>query len=113
MAKNKELQSEAAKRHYQQNRTAMIARSKQFTTEARQRNRDYIWQIKIKSICLDCGYSDPRALQFHHISDKDGNVADAIRRAWGLEKLKKEIAKCVVLCANCHQIRHFNERSGV
>jgi predicted HNH restriction endonuclease len=29
-----------------------------------------------------------------------------------LRRLQEEMAKCVVLCANCHRIRHWNERQG-
>ncbi len=37
------------------------------------------------------------------------NIGDAGRRKLSLDRVKKEIAKCIVLCANCHFIRHWQE----
>ena len=58
--------------------------------------------------CSHCGYKkNPVALQFHHVdpSTKLYNVA-CMRRSsykqWG--KIKTEMRKCIVLCANCHSI---------
>jgi len=39
------------------------------------------------------------------------NVADAVRNGLSLDTIKKEIEKCIVLCANCHAIRHYNLRN--
>ena len=39
------------------------------------------------------------------------NVADAVRNGISLDTIKKEIKKCIVLCANCHAIRHYNMRN--
>jgi hypothetical protein len=39
------------------------------------------------------------------------NVADAVRNGISLDTIKKEISKCIVLCANCHAIRHYNVRN--
>ncbi len=65
----------------------------------------YEWKKTLK--CSRCGYDDYRALQFHHHSDKEHNVADMVRKSMCLESIKKEANKCEVLCANCHQIEHF------
>jgi len=39
------------------------------------------------------------------------NVADAVRDGISLDRIEKEIEKCIVLCANCHAIRHYNMRN--
>ena len=52
--------------------------------------------------CMDCGIKDIRVLEFDHLDDKLENVSNLLD---SLVKLKAEIAKCEVVCANCHKIR--------
>src|SRR5437870_4691971 len=61
--------------------------------------------------CLDCGCADYRCLAFHHneAAEKELNVADMVRRVHSRAHILREIAKCIVLCSNCHQIRHADE----
>ena len=58
--------------------------------------------------CNLCGYNKcNRALEFHHI-DPDlkefGISASGITRSW--ERVKKELDKCLLVCANCHAELH-------
>ena len=56
--------------------------------------------------CEICGYSDDiGTFQFHHINpiEKDFKISDSL---YSWEKLKKELDKCVMLCANCHSKEH-------
>jgi hypothetical protein len=60
--------------------------------------------------CSACGYSKCHAaLEFHHRSrEKDfGISAKGYTRSW--EKVKQELDKCVLLCANCHREAHSGE----
>lgn len=57
-----------------------------------------------ESGCVDCGETDIRVLEFDHKGDKEFNVSSLMRMN-SLEKLKNEIAKCEVVCANHHRIR--------
>ena len=74
---------------------------------------EYVQHIKSQLRCADCGERHPATLQFHHPNseDKEFNVADAVRNGISLDRIKKEIDKCIVLCANCHAIRHYNMRN--
>lgn len=55
--------------------------------------------------CADCGNSFPTCcMDFHHLFDKKFEIGRCIH--FGLKRLKAEIAKCVVICSNCHRIRH-------
>jgi len=63
--------------------------------------------------CIKCGYSHTAALQFHH---RDPNQKDfelsvictlATKNKW--EKIKEELDKCDVLCANCHAVLHWEQ----
>lgn len=73
---------------------------------------DFIWEYKKQHACVDCGIADPRVLQFDHLRDKLYNIADMPRLRVTLQKIIDEIAKCVIRCANCHQIKTF-ERAGI
>lgn len=55
--------------------------------------------------CYFCGYSKcQNALDFHHIdpSTKEFGIGSkGYTRSW--EKVKEELNKCVLVCANCHR----------
>ncbi len=58
--------------------------------------------------CENCGYSRCiDALEFHHrdSSKKDFSISEkGYTRSW--VKVKEELDKCVLLCANCHREFH-------
>lgn len=61
--------------------------------------------------CIKCGEKDPACLDFHHRNgklDKLGNIGTF--RKFGKQRILDEIAKCDVLCANCHRKHHRDER---
>ena len=74
---------------------------------------EYIQDIKKQLCCADCGERHPATLHFHHLNseEKKFTIGDAVNRGFSLNRIKKEIEKCIVLCANCHAIRHFNMRN--
>jgi hypothetical protein len=60
--------------------------------------------------CLDCGESDPIVLEFDHLRDKEFSISSGVRdRNWA--SVLDEIAKCDVVCANCHR-RRTAKRGG-
>jgi predicted transcriptional regulator len=59
--------------------------------------------------CEKCGYATCLgALDFHHKNPilKDPNWINI--RSWTPHKIKKELDKCMLLCANCHRELHWN-----
>ena len=58
--------------------------------------------------CEECGYSRCiDALEFHHrdSSGKDFSISEkGYTRSW--KKVKEELDKCILLCANCHREIH-------
>jgi len=63
--------------------------------------------------CIDCGETRFATLQFDHRDDvfKFDNVSTMIGRQSNWNKIKKEIDKCDVRCANCHSIRTSKQQS--
>ena len=59
--------------------------------------------------CMDCGVSYPYyVMDLDHQRDKIMNVSGFIRSK-NIPALKLEIAKCEVVCANCHRERTHGE----
>lgn len=58
--------------------------------------------------CLFCGYSRcSGALDLHHIDPTKKDFSLSVRgltRSW--ERIKDELDKCVLVCANCHREIH-------
>ena len=65
------------------------------------------------SFCERCGYNKcDGALEFHHLdpNEKDFSISSSGNtRAW--ELIKKELDKCIMVCANCHREIHEEERN--
>lgn len=72
----------------------------------------FITELKKKIKCEHCGNADWRTLQFHHRDreSKSFSLADAAGKCASVERIMSEIDKCIVLCANCHQAIHQEER---
>jgi len=73
-----------------------------------------IHEYQMEKGCMDCGYNaHPAALEFDHVSGKKlFNIGEEVGNR-SREKLWEEIAKCDVVCANCHSIRTANRRQRV
>lgn len=64
--------------------------------------------LKSEAGCSNCGEKDFRCLDFHHndATTKAFGIAAAVRFAsW--EAIQTEVAKCQILCANCHRKFHY------
>jgi 5-methylcytosine-specific restriction endonuclease McrA len=93
----------AEKRTYKERRTYLI--------KAVQRRREKVRLMAVSykgGRCQVCGYDRCiEALEFHHLdpTQKDFGISKkGYTRSW--EKVKAEIAKCTLLCANCHREIH-------
>lgn len=66
--------------------------------------KQWIWNYLLEHPCVDCGETDPVVLEFDHIypETKSFNISNKINE-YGLKKLKEEIDKCEIRCANCHR----------
>jgi hypothetical protein len=106
--KNREQQLSAQRKNYRENKS----RYKNNQYQRRLEKAKWFYELKTTLKCCKCGQNHPACLQFHHIdsSTKMGDVTDLVRSGYKKEIILAEIAKCVVLCANCHMIEHWNER---
>jgi hypothetical protein len=72
---------------------------------AKRRRKIKLMAIEYKGRrCQICGYNKcPGALDLHHINGKkDFGIGDkGYTRSW--ERTKKELDKCILVCANCHR----------
>lgn len=60
-----------------------------------------------KWACVKCGYDKCQAaLEFHHVESQDKDFTVAQRYSVSFEKLRTEIEKCILVCANCHREIH-------
>jgi hypothetical protein len=56
--------------------------------------------------CSNCGYNKCNAaLEFHHLDPNEKDIS-YLNNRMSFTKLKLELDKCVLLCANCHREHH-------
>jgi hypothetical protein len=61
--------------------------------------------------CIDCGYNKClQALEFDHVDPMQKEFTISGGHCFSWEKIKNELDKCVLRCANCHRERHATER---
>ena len=99
---------------------------KEYDRERHQKNREKILQqkkdrrllirewfdtYKSNLSCEKCGENHIATLDFHHIdsNEKEYIISDMVRYGFSIENIEKEISKCIILCANCHRILHYEE----
>ena len=100
MNRCKQCDADEKKRHKQ----TPIGRAVNRSIQRKHGQRVKQLRIRLKnSGCFVCGYTQCyAALEFHHLrgKDKDMNECGTYR------SLMREVARCVVVCANCHREIH-------
>ena len=106
----KECAHKIDKQHYDANPNRKLF-IRQSTLDARERNREYIWEYLKTHCCVDCSEPDPLVLEFDHLYGKEDSVCIMCNNASSIERIQKEIDKCEIRCANCHRrktVKDFN-----
>jgi len=63
--------------------------------------------------CMDCGGKFPSVcMDFDHVRGKKSFTIAGVMH-YKLERLLAEIAKCDVVCANCHRLRTASRKSSL
>src|SRR6476660_8530747 len=93
--------------YFQQRRVELIAGKRRREAELVARMR----ALKSEP-CADCGGRfHPAAMTFDHLpgTNKRADIATLVRRS-SIKLARQEMAKCELVCANCHAIRTYERR---
>ncbi len=58
--------------------------------------------------CHDCGHTYQQCVyEFHHLDPNKKDVNPSKALSWSEDRMWTELSKCIMLCSNCHKVRHF------
>ena len=104
-AKNKDKKAADNAKWKSENKERRLAVKKAHYERARKR----LNELKSKP-CHDCGQTfQPECMDFDHVRGEK-LMGVGLLVAGRIERLETEIAKCDLVCANCHRIRTYNNR---
>ncbi len=103
--KEKWLSPEAAERQW----AAIKKAVNDWQVKRHKANRQFLNAYKLEKGCVRCGYKEfPEALDFDHI-DPTQKAKELSRMPYSTkDSLLNEMAKCRVVCANCHRAHTNN-----
>ena len=105
---NREKMRAYRREWYYRNRESSIRRAAATRLEAKRIASEYVTALKANP-CTDCGGRfHPWAMQFDHVgTDKTAGISRMVTQGMSLKRIKAEIAKCELVCANCHAVRTY------
>lgn len=107
----KACQSKQRRRWYKRNKKSHIENVRRNKKKAIAEAQEFVWDYLSLHPCVDCGESDPVVLEFDHVRGKKRmSVSNMTKEGYSVSAIKKEIACCVVRCANCHRRKTSRER---
>jgi hypothetical protein len=91
--------------HYNSNKEYYLSKSKKRNKKLRDEVNDFLRKHLLRHPCIDCGESDIVVLEFDHkgIIPKLKAVSQLKNYQVPIYKIKEEIEKCEIRCANCHR----------
>lgn len=92
-----------------ENKAAHNARAVKRNAKNKEARRQYIRQQKDVP-CTDCNQRYPYyVMQFDHVrGEKKFDLSQAATMWASMDRIIEEVAKCEVVCANCHAIRSWS-----
>jgi len=99
---------EADKRYYTTHKKRMVQQIAESKARRADQNQTWLLEYLTEHPCVDCGGDDILVLEFDHVRGrKKADVVKLVKQGYSLKTIQKEIAKCVVRCANCHRRRTY------
>ena len=96
--------AEYKQEHYAANRQRYIDSAKRRRRAVVAERVEFLVAYLREHPCVDCGEGDPVVLEFDHLRDKKFGIGKGWRdHEW--QRVLDEMAKCEVVCANCHRRR--------
>src|SRR5262252_1068828 len=105
--RNRQKQLEYQRAWYARNKQKQLA----WNRDRKEKMKLWWQELKSSLHCARCPENHPAALDFHHQnqSQKDRDLGNCVGRGWSKERILDEVAKCTVLCSNCHRKLHWEE----
>ncbi len=96
--------AEYKQQHYAANKVRYIENAATYRRQMAIERTDWLLEFFLANPCADCGETDAVVLEFDHLWDKKFSIASNFyTKPW--DDILEEIAKCEVVCANCHRRR--------
>lgn len=75
--------------------------------------QEMLAKIKEKNGCTDCGNNYPwYVLDFDHVYGKKVANIGQMLNYFSVEDILKEVAKCDIVCSNCHRERTYKRKNN-
>ncbi len=108
---DKEAAKAYARQHYLNNKKLYKARANESRPKQIKKNKQWLLDYLRSNPCVDCGEADVEILQFDHVEMIGSKAKRVYAYISSINKLKAEVAKCEVRCANCH-LRRTRKQLG-
>lgn len=102
----RECQARTSRAAYERNRSDVIIRSRAAKAQHTAVLRAWLSEFLSDRTCADCDVNAPDIFEFDHRHDaKRDSISRMISRGLSIATIEAEIAKCDILCPNCHRKR--------
>jgi hypothetical protein len=107
----RDCNAERSRRYHLEHKDEHLVAIQQRRQRNRRANQQRLYEYLRVRCCADCGQSDPVVLEFDHVRGvKKRSIGFLVQNSsWRM--IEDEIAKCDVVCANCHRRRTY-QRQG-
>lgn len=109
--RNTERAKSLIKIYRKNNREKILEKGKRYNKKIYEEKREYIKNYKLSKGCAICGYNKfAEVLDFHHDNNGSKDFCIGLCYRYNLIKIKVEMEKCIILCANCHRELHARDK---